>query len=237
MLDSFCNLQCIMCTNIYDESGGFNDAFFWTKNEETFRHLKEIELVGGEPLISPHFFRLTQQVLSLNPQCKWRFTTNANYKISEKLIKTLERLNLSVVSISLDSLKKEIFEKIRKKSSFDLVISNIEKFKEIFPKLHINMVVQMDNIHEVPNMYSFTKQNGFLFYPILLMAPVTYSVLSWPTEKLQLVLKELLNKNQNLKSMEILILIKKILHSSGLIKNPDLQMIYLEQLSVFRGAD
>lgn len=234
MLDSFCNLQCIMCTNIYDERGGFVDDFFWNNNDETFRQLKEIELVGGEPLISPYFFKLAAKMLSLNPQCRWRFTTNANYKMSEKLITALASLDLAGVSISLDSLKKDVFEKIRLNSNFDLVRSNINEFKKIFPKLHINMVVQMYNVREVPEMYTFSKNNGFLFYPILLMAPTAFSVLSWPEERLMPDLKFLLEQNQKLKSLEILILIKKILANSNIKKQPEIKLLYLEQLDYFK---
>ena len=52
MIDSYCNLKCTMCTNVLEERGGFDDPEFWVNFEESvLPNLKEIEIIGGEPLI------------------------------------------------------------------------------------------------------------------------------------------------------------------------------------------
>src|SRR5690606_28781783 len=87
------------------------------------------------------------------------------------------KIKLNSLSISLDSLEKDIFEKIRKKSNFDLVMNNINILKKAIPKIFINMVIQKDNCDEVVKMYHWCQSEGFTFYPILLLYPDEFSVL------------------------------------------------------------
>src|SRR5690606_29175014 len=125
MLDSRCNLACIMCTNIFDKTGGLRGDFFWESNHDIFSQLDELELVGGEPVISPYFNRFVKFVTSINSHCSWLITTNAHYPLTNEILNNFNKIKLNSLSISLDSLEKDIFEKIRKKSNFDLVMNNI----------------------------------------------------------------------------------------------------------------
>jgi radical SAM protein with 4Fe4S-binding SPASM domain len=230
MLDSFCNLICIMCTNIYDETGGFKLPFFWENNDLLISSLKEIELVGGEPLISPYFFKLVDKVLMTKNDCEWKVTTNANYPITARLKETLDKLNFSTFAISLDSLSKNTFETIRKNSSHELVMSNIDKFSTFIPNLSINMVVQQLNHSELFEMYQWSKDKGLKFYPILLTHPETHSLLNLPEIELLKITKDLIANNQKIKSLEIFFLIRKIINNSSLKFNIDAIASYQEHL-------
>lgn len=233
MLDSFCNLTCIMCTNIYDETGGFKKPFFWENNDELLSSLIEVELVGGEPLISPHFFRLVDKVLAVNPKCEWRVTTNANYPLTSKLKQTLSKLNFTAFAVSLDSLHKDVFELIRKDANHELVMSNIPKLAEHSSNFCINMVVQKSNYSEVFEMYEWCSRQGFHFFPILLTDPRTHSILSLPKEEIEKIALSLIEKNKTIKSKEIFLLIRSLINSTHLKSTFDILVPYQEHLMEF----
>jgi radical SAM protein with 4Fe4S-binding SPASM domain len=231
MLDSFCNLVCIMCTNIYDDTGGFKTPFFWDNNDKLISSLIEVELVGGEPLVSPLFFKLAEKVFLQNNKCHWKVTTNANYPITKRLKETLSKLNFTHFTVSLDSLYKEVFEKIRHNGDFELVMKNIDKFESFMPEVTINTVVQTLNYNEIFEIYHWTKERNFRFYPILLTHPDTYSLLALPVESLKSITAGLIKKNKEEKSMEIFFLIKKILINSSLQRDIDIISSYQEHLN------
>lgn len=230
MLDSFCNLTCIMCTNIYDETGGFKQPFFWEHNDELLKTLIEVELVGGEPLISPYFFKLVNKVLAVNPQCQWKITTNANFPLTPKLKENLLKMNLTNFSISLDSLKKDVFQQIRQGSDHDLVMNNVQKFKEDICNFCINMVVQKLNYQEVFEMYRWTKQRGLRFFPILLTDPREHSLLNIPIIDQQYIASNMIAENSIVKSKEIFLLIRTFIYSTSLKDDKSILQSYQKHL-------
>ena len=232
MLDSACNLTCIMCTNIYDKSGGLKGDYFWQNNDEAFAGLEELELVGGEPLISPYFERLLERMSGVNKHCEWRITTNANYTLTDKLVSNLQRINLPGLTISLDSLKAGVFEQIRQRSSFELVTQNIERFKSFIPRLQINMVVQQLNADEVVAMYEWAQAQDYHFYPILLLYPAEHSLLKRPVALNKEWILKLMKENERLESKELFFLIKKAFQNLGFSRDPEVVEGYYQQLKL-----
>jgi MoaA/NifB/PqqE/SkfB family radical SAM enzyme len=237
MLDSACNLTCIMCTNIYDKTGGFKSSFFWENNKDVFKQIEEIELVGGEPLISPHYFKLVSLVTPLNQNIDWRITTNAHFPLTPTLQESFQAINLKSISVSLDSLRPEVFQTIRQRSDFSLTFDNIFKLGKIIPKVQVNMVVQSLNCDEVVSMFKWTRENKFSFYPILLTYPTTYSLLSRSQEVNKKWLLDLISQNEAIQSAELFFLIKKSAMNLGLLKDPDIFSLYLEQLKILERPD
>jgi radical SAM protein with 4Fe4S-binding SPASM domain len=237
MLDSFCNLVCIMCTNIYDETGGFQKKFFWENNDFILSSLQEIELVGGEPVISSYFYKLIDKVQKNNNTIEWKITTNANYPITPRLTDYLNKIKFTTFAVSLDSLSKEIFEKIRQKSNHSLVMNNIDILIPLINNLSINMVVQQLNYLELTQMYLWAANKGLRFYPILLTAPEDHSLLSLPTADLEKITTNLIAENEVIKSIEIFFIIRKIIKNSELKNNIDIINIYHSHLMSFKKED
>lgn len=232
MLDSACNLTCIMCTNIYDPTGGLKGDFFWENNHATFAGLDELELVGGEPLISPHFYRLVDLVAPLNPGLEWRVTTNAHYELTGKLMGALNRMRLKKLSVSLDSLDAPTFEKIRQRSRHQVVLDNVRDLKRRLP-VEINMVVQQLNCDEVVDVYRWTRAEGLGFYPIMLLQPDTHSLLKRPGQENKRWLLRLFDQNERLRSPELFFLGKKAMGNFGLRGDPEVALCYARQLENF----
>ena len=232
MLDSACNLTCVMCTNIYDKNGGFKEKFFWENNDDVFQSLNEVELVGGEPLISPYFYRIVDRVSAINPDCEWRLTTNAHFPITENLVTAFGKMKLNTISVSLDSLKADVFQQIRQRSEYKLVYDNIFKLKKLIPIVQVNMVVQDSNFRELAAMTRWTQENGFEFHPILLVYPDKHSITKLPREEIRPWLIETMAANEELKDKELFFFIKKVVSHFGFNKDLEIVDAYLRQLKL-----
>jgi MoaA/NifB/PqqE/SkfB family radical SAM enzyme len=174
-LTSACNLRCIMChqeadwlpENFSTLLEGENNIFTrFLKIEPLLAQAIHLSLTGGgEPFLDPNLFKILE-VTAKYPNCNTSFNTNGTI-FSEEKIRRLIQYNLTQLDISLDSPNKGTFEKIRKKASFDQIIENIKRIKEIKsslrsakPKLVINMVVMRRNLEELPEMVGLVKDLG-----------------------------------------------------------------------------
>ena len=83
--------------------------------------------------------------------------------MSEKRSKELLEAGLDVIIFSIDSLKKEVYEKIRVRLNFEEVMKNALKFIElrnlIRPQTEIwfRMIRQESNKNEFPEYYKYWK--------------------------------------------------------------------------------
>lgn len=135
-LSNTCNLECIMCNGYFSSSIRknrenappmklvFDDAFV-EQLTEFIPHLTDAKFLGGEPFLIPIYQKIWEKIIQMNPNCKVHITTNASI-ISDKNWEVLSRLRSNII-ISIDSLKKDKFELIRKGASFDVVMDNIQK--------------------------------------------------------------------------------------------------------------
>ena len=67
-----------------------------------------------------------------------------------------------MLTISFDSLNKEIFELLRYGAKYETVKQNIIKVRNKLPDNYISLTVTVNrlNIDEVYDLYSFAKENG-----------------------------------------------------------------------------
>jgi radical SAM protein with 4Fe4S-binding SPASM domain len=202
MLDSFCNLKCVMCTNVLEPRGGYDHEEFWIHCEkEVFPFVKEIEIIGGEPFLLPQTMRLVQSVHEKNPSCKWRITTNAAYSLGSKLIALADLMDFESLAISIDSLKEDVFAKIRAGGNLKQVLETTDDWIAYAQtrqsdrpiKLVANFVVQHDNAYELPAFLSFCRKKKLTPYPIVLVDPTAFSVFKWPVAQLEQLISYYLN--------------------------------------------
>lgn len=193
MVDSFCNLKCVMCTNVLEDNGGYEHEEFWQHcREKIFPYVKEIEIIGGEPLILDNTFKLIDLVSECNPNCLWRVTTNAHYQFNEKFKKAADKMHFESFAVSVDSLKPEVFSSIRKGARLDLVLKTLDDWNEYSKtrakdrpmKVVVNFVVQKENAFELPNFIDFCLKKDLVPYAILLRDPVPFTIFDLPEEEL-----------------------------------------------------
>ena len=104
---------------------------------KTKRYLKRVSLYrDGEPLIDKKLSKRINKFKE-NGIDNTSIATNVSL-LNEKKSYDLLNAGLGIIILSIDSLKKDIFEKIRVRLNFDEVIENAIKFFEIRDKINPN---------------------------------------------------------------------------------------------------
>lgn len=195
-----CNLECKMCHVWQMENGYYDKNNFW-ENAETdfFPYIKEIELLSGEPFIQKDTYRLIDIISAVNNDCYWSFTTNAHWKLNDVVIKSLDRIKIKNIIISVDSLKPDIFAEIRMGGSLKKLLQTIDDLL-LYEKnrleqnksslgLTLHFLAMRDNFLEALDVISFCEAKGLRHCLRTLEAPESLSVLTLPYDERQ----ELLN--------------------------------------------
>ena len=119
----------------------------------------EIRLGGGEPLLNSNL----KEILQLSEDfCVWICTNGT--MLTRDVCELLKQHNVLGVRVSLDSLKPEIHNKIRKNHfAFQKATKNMKLAKELGLDVCLSMTIGHHNIDEVEDMKKFEKKNGYKF--------------------------------------------------------------------------
>lgn len=155
-----CNGRCIMCA--YTPKGdslGYDDIKKIAKT--TLPYAKEVILIGGEPLLHPDFFKISQQVAGY--QCRLGMTTNLSYLEGDRE-EAVSRLFTNLI-VSIDAATERTYEHIRTGLSFKKLLQNLETLARISRrtglKTTVNTVVMRQNLQEIPEVVKLVAGFGF----------------------------------------------------------------------------
>lgn len=160
-----CDLDCTICSKSRHKSKvDMPMDLFYKIEKELFPYASEVDFfIGGEPTIANNFHEMIKVSEKYNflPEI---FTNAANTK--EETIKLLVELGF-FVNISLDSVIKDVYEKIRKNAKFENFKKNVGKYlyyreKIKNPRFHIRFACTCSpfNIDGVLDVMKFAKQHG-----------------------------------------------------------------------------
>ena len=147
-----CNFRCRYCMpeELYGEAFEFLKKDQILSFEEIIRlceifislGVKKIRITGGEPLVRKDVSDLINSISKINNKIEIAMTTNGY--LLEKYASKLYRSGLNRLTVSLDSLDNNIFQKMSgKKFDVQKVIKGIKKAKnEGFKNIKINTVVR-----------------------------------------------------------------------------------------------
>jgi len=187
-LNGRCNLECVMCDVWEQPNGLYNESDFWKEGPKTiFPHLREIDVLGGEPFIQQDTYRLIDEVQSSTDKCTWAFVTNAHYRFSDRIRSYLDRIDIRWMQVSLDSVNPETYAKVRKKGNLRLVLDTLDALLNYKSSREMegrgfrfvaSMCVQKENWKEVGSFLNFCQEKRMS--PILQFAyqPESESLLS-----------------------------------------------------------
>lgn len=115
--------------------------------------IREIALVGGEPLLLPE----NERLLDVIPEgCTVTLITNMSVDLTKnKIFDKLAQRNKVGWSMSFDNIGSQ-FEYVRHGGSWPLLVENIYKIKELFAQGH------WGGIHAVYNIYNATQLSDFI---------------------------------------------------------------------------
>ena len=163
-----CNARCPMCT-INDWERNYpimKDDVFTKISDDIILNKEKIKRVSlyrdGEPLIDKKMPKRINKFFE-NGITNTSIATNVSLLNEKKSIDLLEA-GLGMVIMSIDSLKKDVFEKIRVRLNFDEVKDNAIRFLQLRDKINpkcrvwIRMIRQEDNFDEWKEYYEFWKK-------------------------------------------------------------------------------
>jgi radical SAM protein with 4Fe4S-binding SPASM domain len=208
-----CNLRCQMCDIWALPNGLYGETNFWEPaRKDIFPHLKEIDMLSGEPLIQADTFKLIDEVSEINPECQWTITTNIHWKFSKKIEDAFNKIKIKTLIISIDSLNPAAYAKIRKPGNLSMVLGTLDyilayrkRVKDF--NIRVNFLIQKDNWQEVFHILDFCYKKEVNPFLTFLYEPREFSLLDEPLEERKKILEFYFEKLTILEAVHL----KKIL--------------------------
>lgn len=162
-----CNLRCVMCDVWQQPNGIYDKTSFWHEGpNEIFPYLKEVDLLGGEPFVQEETYRLIDEILRVNQECKFSFITNGHYHFERRVKGALALLKIQRIQLSLDSLNPETYDKIRLGGRLDLPLKTLDGLVRLRSEkkfeLKVSMCVLNVNWAEVPHFLDFCRKRDIV---------------------------------------------------------------------------
>lgn len=136
-ISNTCNLECVMCNGYFSSAiranreklpklhSPYDDAFI--DNVKTYLpSLKDAKFLGGEPFMISPYYQIWDAIIAINPAIRVHITTNGTV-LNKRAKDCLEKMHAGIV-ISVDSLDKENYERIRVNGDFESLMENIRWF-------------------------------------------------------------------------------------------------------------
>ena len=169
-LSTKCNSKCIMCEVVRKK---------WDMPQKTIDEIKQllpyfqsVNWQGGEVLLLDNFYDLFLESLK-NKSLKQTIVSNGML-LNDKWIDALTEADMEL-TISIDGLNKDIYEKIRYGSKYDILLKNIEnlnvvrKRKKSKLKLKMHTVIMRSNYSDTDKFIDFANKFNF---DIVYMMPI-----------------------------------------------------------------
>lgn len=128
-----CNLSCIYCvqSELKDKNPYFKMDFPYEHTEAALDYFASLGIrrfstcVEGEATIYKHWYETFSKFHKKYPDIKLRMTTNLNREYSDEEIDLLTEYHL--LDVSIDSIRPEIYSKIRVNGRIDVLMRNLDK--------------------------------------------------------------------------------------------------------------
>ncbi|MBR2692329.1 MAG: radical SAM protein [Aquamicrobium sp.] len=160
-----CNLRCVYC-NVEADSRPRGTMTIETFNRvrddiQQFK-IKRVRIGGGEPTLHPQFADFASQLARASPWVS--IVSNGQWR-SEEIPRALLSAPLNLIEVSVDVGGKQGYERLRVRGSFDRLVSNLSRLKELRQELgspsKINirlMVGPADDTPSINREVSFWRQ-------------------------------------------------------------------------------
>lgn len=188
-LSNSCNLECTMCNGYFSSAIRKNrehlppfrnhyDNKFVEEVKEFIPHLTDAKFLGGEPFLIEIYYKIWDEVIRLNKDMLLHITTNGTI-LNPKVKKYLEQMRAGIV-VSIDSLDKGRYEKIRVNASYDEVIENIAWFRDYTRRkgtyLSFAVCPIRSNWQDMPGMVRYCNEHDIAIHFNTVWTPETESL-------------------------------------------------------------
>lgn len=203
-LNNTCNLECVMCMGENSSSIRRNreklpdypmhyDQNFLIQLEEFLPHIREARFSGGEPFLIPFYYQIWEKIIESNPRAIISVLTNGTV-LNSTIKDLLDRGNFRI-AVSMDSLKKDTYELIRKNADFDTVMANLEFFRSYVTRSEnifcLNVCPMRHNWEEMPDIVRICNERSIRLILHSVVFPPSESLWAMGSSHLNRVLKHL----------------------------------------------
>jgi len=203
-LSNACNLECVLCSGTYSSAIRKNrdglppnkspyDEEFVRQLEEFIPHLDQTKFYGGEPFLINIYFDIWRRIIDIKPGIKILVHTNAT--ILNDRVKDLLDQGTFEINVSIDSLKRRNFERIRAGADFRQVMGNLRYFYEHSRKrgtfFGICPTPTRMNWHEVPKLVKFCNDLDVPIFFNTAVQPGRLALWTLPAARLRKIQKRL----------------------------------------------
>ncbi len=120
--------------------------------------LEKLRITGGEPLVRGGLIEFVDRIKTENPTLEICLTTNG--VLLPDFLEELIEAGVSRFNVSLDTLKKDKFQKITRFDGLDRVLEAVESLisREIYPVKVNTLIIPGFNDDEIPDLVEFAKR-------------------------------------------------------------------------------
>jgi radical SAM protein with 4Fe4S-binding SPASM domain len=210
-LSNRCNLQCIQCSGDLSSSirihregrpalpTVYDDQFF-DDLRAFLPHLRHANFAGGEPFLGPENFRVWDAIAELTPKLECTINTNATIW-NRRVEQVLERGRFSFI-FSLDGIHKDTYESIRIDSDLDVVLRNIERFRDYAARrntdVNINHCLMPQNFHEFGDLLLYAEERHIKVNVSVVRTPRHCSIAYLPPDEIDAIHRTLTAQSRDL---------------------------------------
>jgi MoaA/NifB/PqqE/SkfB family radical SAM enzyme len=161
-----CNLSCLMCPwkeiSKKAQNRGIMSEGVWGAIRSYLSEVTSIDFTGGgEPLLQP---KLTEWIAEAKSAgCETGFLTNA-FILKKETARQMISAGADWIGVSMDGATADIYEEVRKGSSFERVCENLANLAALrngkIPKTMINFVLMEMNFHQVEEIVRLAARLG-----------------------------------------------------------------------------
>lgn len=203
-LSNVCNLECTMCSGEYsslirknrEKRPGLTSPYkeeFVKELREYIPYLTETKFYGGEPFLIGIYLRIWETIMRLNPKCRISVQTNAT-TLNPRIKRLLDQAYFHI-NVSIDSLEKENFEKIRVNADFGTVMENINYLRNYCKQrktfFGLSVCFMRQNWWEAPHFIRFCNELDIPVYFHTVYFPMNCSIHNLPAEEIKKMLETL----------------------------------------------
>jgi MoaA/NifB/PqqE/SkfB family radical SAM enzyme len=130
---------------------------------------ERITLLGGEPLIHPHWPEVTKRLQKNDVRVN--VITNGWTLTDEKVCDGLKEAGLTIIGISIDGMKAS-HDKLRREGSFDRIMRGMDLLKKRGVSVAACTVITSDSIEDLNELYDLLMDKGVKVWQIQIASPL-----------------------------------------------------------------
>lgn len=198
-----CNLKCSMCNEVFSSCFTHAESAFFLRDDyfeelaDFIPHLHTLSLSGGEPLLVEKNYQLVERTKIDAPDAAIHITTNGT--VWPKVANELFNSSKVFITVSLDSIEKETYRKIRKGANYERVVSNLDKINRLDCSLDVNVCLTTLNLTSLFDTLQYLSLKNIPFNTIVAKHPLSLSLYYADSPTVTLEIKKLKDKIDNVR--------------------------------------